>query len=124
MWLKFSGWSGKFGIPSTRGQRRQVADGLTSLNAKWAKPEKLLGLRRQYWEIESGLHYRRDVTLHEDDTRSTIEKAGHAMAILNNLLIGLCLRAGYGNLAKARRLFAAKPERAFALILAAPVSFL
>lgn len=107
-----------------QGWRRQVVYGLTSLGANRTKPEKLLGLSRKYWGIENGLHYRRDVTLHEDGTRLTIDKAGHNMAILNNLVIGLCLRAGFANLAKARRLFAAKPVRALALITSAPGAFL
>lgn len=106
------------------GRRRQVVYGLTSLDAQRAKPEKLLALSRRYWGIENGLHYRRDVTLHEDATRLSIDKAGHNMAILNNLVIGLCLRTGHANLAKARRLFAAKPDQALALITSAPGAFL
>jgi len=51
-----------------------------------------LALVRQYWEIETGLHYRRDVTLKEDATRLTLGNAGHIMAILNNAVIGLCLK--------------------------------
>ena len=62
-----------------QGWRRQVVYGLTSLGANRTKSEKLLGLSRKYWGIENGLHYRRDVTLHEDGTRLTIDKAGHNM---------------------------------------------
>ncbi|GAC1553137.1 MAG: hypothetical protein NVS2B7_29080 [Herpetosiphon sp.] len=36
-----------------------VRYGMTSL-----PPEELLVLVRQHWQIETGLHYRRDVTLH------------------------------------------------------------
>lgn len=107
-----------------QGWRRQVVYGLTSMTPEQAKPEKLLALSRKYWGIENGLHYRRDVTLHEDATRLTIEKSGHNMAILNNLVIGLCLQIGFANLAKARRLFAAKPDQALALITSAPGAFL
>ena len=90
--------------------------GLTSLTPQEASPKKLLKLNREYWGIENGLHYRRDVTLHEDATRLTQGHAGHNMAILNNLTIGLCLRNGFSNLAQARRLFSAKPEQALALL--------
>jgi len=90
--------------------------GLTSLAPDKASPEKLLRLTRQYWGIENGLHYRRDVTLHEDGTRLTVGNSGHSMAILNNLTIGLCLNHGFDNLAKARRLFAAKPDLALELL--------
>jgi predicted transposase YbfD/YdcC len=99
-----------------QGRTRQVVYGLTSLAPDKASPEKLLRLTRQYWGIENGLHYRRDVTLHEDGTRLTVGNSGHSMAILNNLTIGLCLQHGHDNLAKARRLFAAKPDLALELL--------
>jgi predicted transposase YbfD/YdcC len=99
-----------------RGYTRHVVYGLTSLSPKRASPKKLLALVRQYWEIETGLHYRRDVTLKEDATRLTLGNAGHTMAILNNVLIGLCLQNGYHNLAQARRRFNACPELAFDLL--------
>jgi predicted transposase YbfD/YdcC len=99
-----------------QGYTRQVVYGLTSLSPKRASPKKLLSLVRQYWEIETGLHYRRDVTLKEDATRLTLGNSGQIMAILNNTIIGLCLRNGYKNLAQARRLFNAKPKLAFDLL--------
>jgi predicted transposase YbfD/YdcC len=99
-----------------QGRTRQVVYGLTSLAPDKTSPEKLLTLTRQYWGIENGLHYRRDVTLHEDSTRLTTGNSGHSMAILNNLIIGLCLDHGFDNLAKARRLFAAKPDLALELL--------
>jgi predicted transposase YbfD/YdcC len=101
------------------GSTREVVYGLTSLSPQQASPKKLIQLARRYWGIESGLHYRRDVTLHEDDTHLTVGQAGHNMAILNNIVIGLCLRNGFNNLAKARRLFNAKPAHALQLILSA-----
>jgi predicted transposase YbfD/YdcC len=99
-----------------RGKTRQVIYGLTSLSLQQAPPDKLLALVRKYWGIENGLHYRRDVTLHEDATRLTVGNSGHNMAILNNLVIGLCSKQGFQNLAKARRLFNAKLDCALALI--------
>jgi predicted transposase YbfD/YdcC len=102
-----------------RGYTRQVVYGLTSLSPERASPKKLLALVRQYWEIETGLHYRRDVTLKEDATRLTLGNAGHTMAILNNAVIGLCLHNGYQNLAQARRLFNARPVKAFELLCSA-----
>lgn len=102
-----------------RGYTRHVVYGLTSLSPRHASPKKLLALTRQYWGIETGLHYRRDVTLKEDATRLTIGNAGHIMAILNNAIIGLCLRNGHYNLAQARRLFSAKPDLALELLCSA-----
>jgi predicted transposase YbfD/YdcC len=103
---------------------RQVVYGLTSLTSTEASAERLLALVRQYWGIESGLHYRRDVTLQEDATRLTVGNAGHTMAIFNNLVIGLALQHGFHNLAKARRLFNAQPAQALNLILSAHTPFL
>ena len=102
-----------------RGYTRQVVYGLTSLSPTQTSPKKLLALSRQYWDIETGLHYRRDVTLKEDATRLTLGNSGHTMAILNNAVIGLCLQNGYQNLAQARRLFCARPELALNLLCSA-----
>jgi predicted transposase YbfD/YdcC len=107
-----------------KGRTREVVYGLTSLTPQEASPERLLTLVRQYWGIESGLHYRRDVTLHEDSTRLTVGNSGQIMAVLNNLVIGLCLQHGFHNLAKARRLFNAQPSKALDLILTAEIPFL
>lgn len=107
-----------------QGRKRQVVYGLTSLAPEKASPKKLLELTRQYWGIENGLHYRRDVTLHEDATRLTVGNSGHNMAILNNLTIGLCIKNGLSNVAKARRLFAAQPKRAIDLLTSVKVPFL
>ena len=107
-----------------QGRTCQVVYGLTSLTPQKASPRKLLTLTRQYWGIESGLHYRRDVTLHEDATRLTVGAAGHNMAILNNLLIGLCLRNGLVNIAKARRMLCAHPKYALELIVSSNNPFL
>lgn len=100
-----------------QGRTRQIVYGLTSLSRERASPKRLLTLNRDYWGIECGLHYRRDVTLQEDATRLTLGNAGHNMAILNNIVIGLCLRNGFDNLASARRLFGARPEEALKLII-------
>jgi hypothetical protein len=99
------------------GKTREIVYGLTSLLSQRAGPAKLLSLSRNYWGIENGLHYRRDVTFHEDATRLTVGQAGHNMAILNNLVIGLCLSQGFLNLAHARRRFNARPQDALQLIL-------
>jgi predicted transposase YbfD/YdcC len=101
------------------GKTRQIVYGLTSLSPEQAGPEKLLKLFRKYWGIESGLHYRRDVTLREDATHFKDDKAAHNMAILNNLVIGLCLSNGFSNLASARRYFDAHPKAALDMLVSA-----
>lgn len=94
----------------------EVQYGLTSLTAQKASPERLLSIVRSEWGIENGLHYRRDVTFQEDHTRITDKKMGHAMAIINNLVIGLINTQGFDNHAHARRVFNASPDKALALI--------
>jgi len=102
-----------------KGKTREVIYGLTSLTPHQASPKRLLKLTREYWGIENGLHYRRDVTLGEDATRMTKGQAGRNMAILNNLVLGLCLRHGHSNVAQARRHFCARPDMALQLLLVA-----
>jgi predicted transposase YbfD/YdcC len=94
----------------------EVQYGLTSLTRKKADPEKLLAIVRSEWGIENGLHYRRDVTFQEDQTRMTDKKMGRAMAIINNLVVGLLNNQGFSNHAQARRQFNASPDKALALI--------
>jgi predicted transposase YbfD/YdcC len=98
----------------------EVVYGLTSLTPAEASPARLLALTRAYWGIENGLHYRRDVTFHEDSTRLTQGHAGHVMAAVNNLVLGLLRLAGFTNLAAARRYCDADLAHALALLAPAP----
>jgi predicted transposase YbfD/YdcC len=94
----------------------EIQYGLTSLTAEEASPARLLAIVRSEWGIENGLHYRRDVTFHEDQTRMTNKPAARAMATINNLVVGLFKHLGFDNHASARRFFDAKPDEAFALL--------
>jgi predicted transposase YbfD/YdcC len=94
----------------------EVQYGLTSLTHQKANPEKLLAILRSEWGIENSLHYRRDVTFQEDQTRMTDKKMGRAMAIINNLVVSLINNLGFKNHAQARREFDASPDKALALI--------
>ena len=76
-----------------------------------------MSIIRSEWGIESGLHYRRDVTFEEDQTRMTCKSMGRVMAIINNLIISLLNSYGYDNHAHARRVFDAFPDKALSLIL-------
>jgi predicted transposase YbfD/YdcC len=94
----------------------EVEFGITSLSRKVASPERLLNLRRAHWGIETGLHYRRDVTLKEDATRMTVGNTGKIMASINNLVLALIRQAGFYNSAQARRYFAAHLPRTVSLL--------
>lgn len=91
--------------------------GITSLSIDQASAAQLLQLRRQHWCIETGLHYRRDVTFHEDATRMTVGTAGRILATIHNLVIGLIKRAGYQNTAQGRRYYDGHIADAFDLLL-------
>jgi predicted transposase YbfD/YdcC len=80
---------------------------ITSLTRAKAPPERLLEIRRAHWGIETGSHYRRDVTLKEDATRMTIGNTAKIMACINTLVLALIRQANFHNAAQARRWFSA-----------------
>lgn len=94
----------------------EVEFGITSLSRKKTSPLQLLEFRQAHWGIETGLHYRRDVTLKEDATRMTVGNTGFIMASINNLVLALIRQAKFFNTAQARRWFAADLARAFSLL--------
>lgn len=97
----------------------QIEYGITSLPSSLYSPAHVLQFRRSHWFVETGLHYRRDVTFREDATRMTIGSAGHILATVNNLVIGLIKKAGHSNAAKARRYYDGHIAEAFGLLLTA-----
>jgi hypothetical protein len=103
-------------IQKTGQTRYEIVYGITSLPAEQALPEQLLKKLRSYWGIENGLHYRRDVSLHEDQTRFTKNSAAHIMCIINNIVLGLIAKTGYQFVPSARRYFAANLDDAFSLL--------
>ncbi len=98
----------------------EVVYGVTSLTAQEANPERLLALIRKHWQMENGLHYRRDDTLKEDRCTLRTGHAAEAMAVINNVILGLLLRRGVKNVPDARRDFEANPKLALQLILGGP----
>ena len=95
----------------------EVEFGITSLTRKQASPRQLLEIRRAHWGIETGLHYRRDVTLKEDATRFTIGNGARVLANINNLVLALIRQTGFRNAAQARRFLAAHLSQAFSLLI-------
>ena len=94
-----------------RSVRRVYA--ITSLPPMEADAERLLELTRSHWGIENGLHYRRDVTFKEDACRMKSHPAAEALAVCNNLAVGLIRYAGWNNVAEARRFYDAYPHRRY-----------
>ena len=81
--------------------------GITSLKADQAAAERLLQAVRDHWYIENGLHYPRDVSFHEDACHIRWPLAHRAMAILNNLTLGLLRQLDFDFVPSARRFLAA-----------------
>lgn len=98
----------------------EIRYGVTSLTREKASPARLLALKRGHWGIENKLHYRRDETMREDWCHLKKGHTAHALAIINNLVLGLLLRQGVQNVPQARRHYDAHPEKAFRLVLGRP----
>jgi hypothetical protein len=96
---------------------KEIEYGITSLPRDQAAPAKVLQFRCQHWLVETGLHYRRDVTFHEDATRMIIGPAGRVLATVHNLALGLSKRTGYKNAAQARHYFEGHISEAFAPLI-------
>lgn len=96
---------------------QEVEYGITSLPREKASPKRVMLVRRKHWLIETGLHYRRDVTFREDATRMTKGAAGRNLATIHNLVLALIKQAGFHNAAQARRWFAGHIDQAFALLI-------
>ncbi len=104
-------------IFKTKKTRHETIYGITSFSAEQASPSQLLDMLRSYWHIENSLHYPRDVSLHEDQTRFKKHAAAHNMAILNNLVLALIAKSDFPFVPPARRFFSAHPDHALALLL-------
>jgi predicted transposase YbfD/YdcC len=96
----------------------QVRYGVSSLPAHLADPKRLLELTRGHWGIENGLHFRRDVTFHEDHAQLRMGHAPEMLAVLNNIVLGLFAKQGETNIAHARRDFAYHLEKGLARLVA------
>ena len=97
----------------------EVELGITSLSRQDAAPARVLAIRRRHWLIETGLHYRRDVTFQEDATRMTLGPAGRILSIVHDLALGLIKTAGFTNAAQGRRWFDGHLPEAFAMLTGA-----
>jgi predicted transposase YbfD/YdcC len=106
---KHQDWKGlKQGFELTRERTEkgkttvEVVHGITSLSQQRANAKKILELTRGHWGIENGLHYRRDETMGEDQSRIRKGVAPQVMAALRNSVIHTLSTVG-ANLAAAMR---------------------
>ena len=94
----------------------EVAYGITSLSRAQADAKQLLAYNRGHWGIENRLHYVRDVTFGEDQSRIRSGHGPQHLAAARNAAIALCRRNHHQNLAEARREFAWNPQRLFTIL--------
>ncbi|MCD8524585.1 MAG: ISAs1 family transposase [Gammaproteobacteria bacterium] len=95
-------------IVSTGKESTETVFGITSCAPDRATAKQILHWCRDYWGVENGLHYRRDVTLREDATRLTNQTFAQVLAAINNFIVGLSAKMGYASLPDARRAFDAQ----------------
>ena len=88
-----------------------VRYGVTSAPVTVLDATGLLRATRRHWGIETGLHSRRDGSLHEDSMRTRTGQAPQVLATLNNMTLGLLLRQGVNDVAAAQRAVAYHLDR-------------
>lgn len=82
---------------------QETVHGIASLTPEKANAKRLLELTREHWGIENGLHYRRDVTMGEDQSRIRKGVAPQVMAALRNSIVQILCTKIASNLAAATR---------------------
>lgn len=95
----------------------EVVYGITSLTVQEADAPRLLEIVRQHWWIENRLHYRRDQTMREDWYHVRLGTAPQAMAVINNLVLGLLDKQAFRSVPEARRYYAAHLDQALNLLV-------
>jgi len=96
-------------------EHKEIAYGITSLPPDLAGPRHLGIYARQHWAIENREHYVRDKTFSEDLQRVRTGNQPNAHAAIRNLVTGAFRRAGYANIAHARRYYGRDDQRILAL---------
>jgi predicted transposase YbfD/YdcC len=101
---------------------QQIVYGFSNLTPCEASPQAIATFLRNHWAIENRLHWRRDVTLHEDHSQVRTTGKPQALAALNNVVLSLMDWLGVRNVPDHMRLFAAFPKLALDLLLG-PLTF-
>lgn len=101
---------------TSRKRSAHAALGLTSLTGRYAHPAHIGHYVRGHWHIENKLHWVRDVTYNEDQSRARTGTAPRVMASLRNLATSTHRQAGHTNIAQALRHTARNATRALTLL--------
>jgi hypothetical protein len=102
--------------------RKQTVYGISNLSVSKAPAMRMLALNRGHCTIENRLHWRRDVTLGEDDCQTKTGAAPAILACLNSAMLSLMDRLGISNVARQARFFEARLDLARQALLAGTCS--
>jgi predicted transposase YbfD/YdcC len=92
--------------------RKQTVSGISNLSLSQAPAQRMIMLTRAHWGIENRLHWRRDVSLGEDDCQTRTGAAPAILARLNSAVLSLLDRLGVHNVPRQARFFDAYPDQA------------
>ena len=94
----------------------EVVYGISSAGRLVADGARLLGLTREHWGIENGLHHTRDETFREDRCRVRRGNAPRVLASLRNVAVYLLRNTDHPSVPAATREMTAFPDRALDLL--------
>lgn len=72
---------------------------------------------RSHWQIENSLHWVKDVSLGEDDSKIRTQDAPQNISTIKNIAINIFRKNNYTNIAQAKRLVANSIEKLARLII-------
>lgn len=90
---------------------------ISSLEASALTPRQWLARARGHWKVESGNHYRRDVTWGEDRELGRKVRRACNLALIRSALLGPLLRDGPQNLSALSQRFALNLPSALRFLL-------
>lgn len=89
---------------------------ITSLPPELTGASQALGLKRQHWSIENGLHHVKDVTLGEDASLIHKGYGPDNMSLMRHTVVSLLDQAGHYRVAAKLRQHSRHPKQALALM--------
>jgi predicted transposase YbfD/YdcC len=98
-------------------ERIQIVYGITNLAGEKANAQRLLELNQKHWSIENRLHHRRDVTLGEDASQTSMKGAPETLAAINSGILALMDYLGIKNVTKQMIHYCAHPQESLQLLL-------
>ena len=73
---------------------------------------------RSHWSIENSLHYVKDKTFQEDNSRIRTKAAPENMSLMRNISLNLFRKNNYTNIAQAMRLISNNIPKMYSMIVA------